>query len=179
VSIPGFAIRAARSDEFHAILAVDDAASTLYLQAGLDLGFTPDHPFVVAESERWARAIDAGRAAVAVGDDGRLLGFMTLDIVDGAPYLDQLAVHPQAMRRGIGNALLRRAFARSGDRPLWLTTYAHLPWNRPWYERHGFTPVAEEHCGPEMRGILASQRAVLPAPEQRVALVRQRFSSTT
>ena len=179
MSAPDFAIRAARADELDAIVAIDDAAGTLYAQAGLDFSFAPEHPFVVAEVARWARAIDAGRAEVAVGHDGQLLGFMTLDIVDGAPYLDQLAVHPRAMRRGIGSALLQRAFAWCGNQALWLTTYAHLPWNQPYYERHGFIAVAEERCGPQMRQILASQRATLPAPEQRVALVRQRLQITT
>jgi GNAT superfamily N-acetyltransferase len=173
VTAAGFSIRAARREELDAIVAVDDAASTLYAQAGLDFSFASDHPFVVGEIARWARAIDAGLAEVAVGNDERLLAFMTLAHVDDAPYLDQLAVHPHAMRRGIGGALLRRALAWSGALPLWLTTYAHLPWNQPYYERHGFIAVAEERCGPQMRQLLAGQRAALPAPEQRVALVRQ------
>lgn len=175
----GFRLRQARPDELDAIVALDDAASTLYAQAGLDVAFAPNHPFVAAEIARWSCAIEAGLARVAVADDDGLLGFMTLGRVDDAPYLDQLAVHPQAMRRGIGAAMLREAFAWSAAQPLWLTTYAHLPWNQPWYERHGFARVPDALCGAQMQRILASQRAVLPAPTQRVALVRQRFSSTT
>lgn len=173
MAVSGLQLRRARPDELDAIVALDDAATTLYTQAGLDFALAPDHPFVVAEIARWATAIDAGLARVAAAEDGRLLGFMTLGHVDGAPYLDQLAVHPDAMRRGLGSALLRQAFDWCGAQPLWLTTYAHLPWNRPWYERHGFRHVPEQRCGPQMRRILADQRAALPAPEQRVALVRQ------
>lgn len=167
-----YLLRLARPDELRAIVAIDDAASELYADAGLHLALGPDHPFVVDESVRWARAIANGLAHVAVDAGDRLVGFMTLGLVDDAPYLDQLAVHPHAMRRGIGRALMQRAFAWSGARALWLTTYAHLPWNQPYYERHGFVVVPEAACGPQMKRILASQRAALPEPDSRVAMVR-------
>ncbi len=168
-----YVLRLARPEELHEIIGIDDAASELYADAGLALALAPDHPFVVAESERWARAIAGGLAHVAVDAGDSPLGFMTLGLVDGAPYLDQLAVHPRAMRRGIGGALLQRAFAWSGARALWLTTYAHLPWNLPYYERYGFVVVPEDACGQEMRAILDSQRAVLPVADKRVAMVRR------
>ncbi len=56
---------------------------------------------------------------------------------------------------------------------LWLTTYAHLPWNGPFYERHGFVVMRDNDCGPELRAILDEQRAVLPDPKKRVAMARR------
>ena len=47
-------------------------------------------------------------------------------------------------RANVGTALLDASeqMARaSGARSLWLTTYRHLPWNRPFYERAGFEYV--------------------------------------
>jgi GNAT superfamily N-acetyltransferase len=132
-----------------------------------------DHPFVVAEANRWAIAIEDGLAQVAVDGDDRPIGFVALRCVDNQPYLDQLAVRRRYMRRGVGSALLHYAIAWSGSRRLWLTTYSHLPWNRPYYERHGFAHVPEDSCGPELRAILQTQRAALPDPEQRVAMMRQ------
>jgi len=167
-----FQLRPARASELRAIVGIDEAASELYALAGLVVALGDDHPFVLAEVERWGRAIERGLAQVAVDAQDQLLGFMTLGFVDGAPYLDQLAVHPRAMRRGIGAALLRQAVLWSGPRDLWLTTYAHLSWNRPFYERHGFALVPEDRCGPELGRILESQRAALPDPEQRIAMVR-------
>lgn len=165
-------LRLARSDELDALVAIDDAASELYVRAGLVLSLGADHPFVLAESARWAQAIERELAHVAVDTNDEPLGFLTLGVVDDAPYLDQISVHPRAMRRGIGSALMQRAFTWSGARPLWLTTYSHLPWNQPYYERHGFTLVPERDCGPELKQILATQRATLPDPERRVAMLR-------
>ena len=88
------------------------------------------------------------------------------------PYLDQLAVRPRAMRRGIGAALLRQAISWSGDRTLWLTTYSHLSWNGPYYQRHGFVPMPDDTCGVELLAILEEQRAVLPDPGKRIAMAR-------
>ncbi len=168
----GFSIRAARPGDLDAIVAIDDAASELYAGAGLTLELAADHPFVVEEVARWALAIEGERAHVAVDHEEELLGFVTLGLVDAEPYVDQLAVHPRAMRRGIGAALMERAFAWSGAARLWLTTYAHLPWNAPYYQRLGFGIVPEAECGHELVQILERQRAALPAPEQRVAMAR-------
>src|ERR1041384_5245290 len=45
--------------------------------------------------------------------------------------LPRTAVDTQiAMRQGLGRRLLRRAIEWAGREPLWLTTYAHIPWNR-------------------------------------------------
>jgi hypothetical protein len=77
------------------------------------------------------------------------------------------------MRRGVGSVLLEEAKAwaeRAGRRELWLTTYAHLPWNLPFYARRGFARMAEADCGRELRAILEDQRRWLPDPQQRVAM---------
>jgi GNAT superfamily N-acetyltransferase len=118
--------------------------------------------------------VELGRAHVAVDAvDGRLLGFAALGFIDGEPYLDQLSVRRHAMRRGIGSALLEHAITWAGTRPLWITTYSHIPWNAPFYERVGFERVPELECGREMRAVLAEQRAALPAPDERIAMVKR------
>lgn len=168
-----FSLRLARTDELPKLLAIDDEASELYAHAGLEIALAKDHPFVVAESVRWARAIARQLAHVAVDGHDEPMGFMTLGFVDGEPYVDQLAVRPIAMRRGVGSTLLGQALSWCAPRSLWLTTYAHLPWNRRYYERHGFVLVPEGECGPELLAILDEQRAALPDPDERIAMVRQ------
>jgi len=169
-----FSLRLAHPRELSELVRIDDAAGTLYAQAGIVFAFGWDHPFARAEVARWDRAISAHRAHVAIDKDDKPLGFITLEIVDDAPYVHQLSVHPSAMRRGIGSALVLRAIAWSGMRPLWLTTYSHVPWNAAYYmRRFGFVSVPEAECGPEMKGILERERSVLPRPECRVAMVRR------
>lgn len=174
--VEAFSLRVARADELRELIDIDDDASELYAQAGLGLELAKDHPFVIAESVRWADAIGRGLAQVAVDAQDRPVGFATVCLVDGNPYLDQLAVRPSAMRRGIGSALLRQAISWSGGRPLWLTTYSHLAWNGPYYQRHGFVSMPESACGAELLAILEEQRAALPDPGKRIAMAR--FDST-
>ena len=166
-----FSLRKARADELQRLLGIDDEASELFTRAGLTFTTDANHPFSVAESARWAKAIEEQLAHVAVNHQDEPIGFVTLSFVDQEPYLDQISVLPGVMQRGIGTMLLRHAISWSNGRPLWLTTYSHLSWNKPFYERRGFTAVAEGTCGPELRAILQEQRAVLPDPHHRVAMV--------
>ena len=128
------------------------------------------------ERARWVAAIAGGLLEVAETPDGALIGFAARAVVDGEPYLDQLSVRRLWMRRGIGTCLLRRAIAWAAvdsSSRLWLTTWAHVPWNAPFYARHGFVAHPEAGCGPELRAILRRQREVLPDPDQRIAMVHR------
>jgi GNAT superfamily N-acetyltransferase len=103
----------------------------------------------------------------------RPVGLLVMDHLDGQPYLEQLSVRVAAQRQGLGRLLLLRAIAWAGAQPLWLTTYAHVAWNRPFYERHGFVAVPEGECAPEILAALEDQRRWLPAPEQRLVMRRR------
>ena len=68
--------------------------------------------------------------------------------------------------------MVARAIEWAAGQPLWLTTYAHLPWNRAFYERLGFGAVAETACSPGIVALLDEQRHWLPAPSERIAMCR-------
>jgi GNAT superfamily N-acetyltransferase len=164
-------LRRALPAELELIVAIDDRAAVLFQRAGISFDhLPPQHPFVLAEHRRWQTALSQGRVWFAeLGGDA--VGVMVLGHLDGSAYLDQLSVVPQAMRRGIGGTLIAQACSLSASSPaLWLTTYEHLPWNRPYYERFGFVAVSECDCGPQLRAMLDEQKSALPLPEQRVAM---------
>jgi len=152
---------------------LDDAASILFDQAGMPFTFASEHPFIQDEWARWRRALEQGGGRVLVAPDGRLAAFAIFAEVAGLPYLDQLSVHPAFQRRGLGGVLVHECVEWARGRDVWLTTYAHVPWNGPYYRRLGFDVVPEERCHPELLVILASQRAALPLAEQRIAMVRK------
>lgn len=169
--------RAARS-ELPLLQAIDMAACSVFDAIGLHVNLSDTHPFVTAEAARWRAALAEEQVFVALSD-GSAVGFAVVGRQDGAPYLDQLSVLPAFMRRGIGAALIHQVIALNGELPLWLTTYTHVPWNAPYYARFGFRVVPDVDCGAELRANLAQQRAALPLPKQRVAMVRAPTSGLT
>jgi GNAT superfamily N-acetyltransferase len=171
----GFTIREALASEIGLLDAIDDDASLLYVEHGVRFELGSGHVFALAELERWSRSAELGRAFLAVDGSGMGLGFAALDLVDGEPYLDQLSVRRRAMRRGIGGSLLARCadWARgAGGSAIWLTTYGHVPFNRPYYERHGYAVVPETAWGSGIAHHIDEQRRYLPAPTQLVAMRR-------
>lgn len=170
-----FTIRPASAKDIATLRAIDDDACALYAAHGLALELPHDHPFAREELARWLRSAELGSAFLVVDGSGAGVGFAALELVDGEPYLDQLSVRVAAMRRGIGGELLARAAEWAcavGGSALWLTTYAHLSFNQPYYERHGFVAVPESECSAGLRHHLDEQRRTLPAPEQRVVMRR-------
>jgi GNAT superfamily N-acetyltransferase len=170
---PQFEIRIGVAAEIDTLSHIDLDAGALFERAGLYLNLPANHEFLIAEETRWLRSLTQAKTLIAVGSAGAPLGFAASGVLDGEPYLDQLSVRTQAMRRGIGSALLSATEHRaweSGGGHLWLTTYNHLPWNRPFYERAGFVVVPEFDCGPEILETLIFERRWLPRPEQRVVM---------
>ncbi|HEY6562031.1 MAG TPA: GNAT family N-acetyltransferase [Polyangiaceae bacterium] len=171
----GYTIEVARVDDFDEIVRIDDEATALYAETGLELVLGASHPFSQAEQARWRRSAELGRLFFAVNGEEVRVGLAALDELDEAAYLDQLSVRRSAMRRGAGRFLLHHAIAwaeNAGHSALWLTTYGHLPWNVPFYTREGFELVPESECGADVRHHLDDQRRWLPLPEQRVAMRR-------
>lgn len=167
-------VRQMLPEELDIAVSIDDDASTLFDTWGVRLtGFGSDHPFVVHEQARWRTAAHSACAFFAVAEDGEPVGFTALASLPCGAFVDQLSVRRRAMRQGIGTALLQHgiAWARTLEHEvLWLTTYGHLPWNRPYYERAGFSCVPEDECPPEIRAFLDEERGALPFPEHRVAM---------
>lgn len=171
----GYSLELASPGDLPEVVDIDDDASTLYAEAGVILTLGPSHPFTVAEQRRWLQAAAMHRLFFARDESGARVGIAALDRFDGASYLDQLSVRRTAMRKGAGRFLLRHAiaWARANHDPyLWLTTYAHLPFNRRFYESEGFTVMAERECAPGIRHHLDDQRRWLTAPGERVAMRR-------
>jgi N-acetylglutamate synthase-like GNAT family acetyltransferase len=169
-----FILRTGHAGELATLVDIDDDACALFVQAGFDVDLSPDHPYTRAEHARWQRCL--GRGSVVVADAGdKSIGFAALDQLDGSAYLEQLSVRGAYMRRGLGAVLIASAITgavKGGAESLWLTTYDHLSWNRPYYERHGFERVAESKCGPDILRELENQRHWLPFPERRIVMRR-------
>ncbi|OHX12168.1 GNAT family N-acetyltransferase [Chromobacterium sphagni] len=93
--------------------------------------------------ELW-QAQTAGLLWVAE-DGGQVAGFALAETLDDQLHLAEMDVDPEHARRGLGGMLLARVVAhagRLGHAAVTLTTFSHLPWNAPFYRRHGFVEIA-------------------------------------
>jgi GNAT superfamily N-acetyltransferase len=118
------------------------------------------------------RAAEAGFLLV-VGDP--VVGFAHVLELGGGWHLEQIVVDPAHGRRGLGSALIGggcREVASRGGRAVTLRTFADVPWNAPFYARHGFVELVPE---PEWMAPLreAEERMGLMRLGRRVAMVRE------
>jgi GNAT superfamily N-acetyltransferase len=145
----GYRIRPASSQDIPLLPEIERAAGRLF--AGLDLvQDSEDHTVLVGELKY---AQQAGRLWVAAGPLGRPVGFALAAVVDGLAHLEELDVHPQHGRRGLGTALVERVceWAKSaGFAAITLSTFRDVPWNAPFYARLGFRAMAEDELTEEL-----------------------------
>ncbi|WP_171074851.1 GNAT family N-acetyltransferase [Nonomuraea basaltis] len=74
----------------------------------------------------------------AVDEDGRLAGAVAWEETDDEVDVNRLIVHPGALRRGIGRALVKEVLARAGTRRVVVSTGRGNTPARTLYERLGF-----------------------------------------
>jgi len=141
--------------------AIELAAARLYLDRADELGLTPAMLERVNSAENFASAQQASLLWVAVTAEDEPVGFALLCEIDGALHLDELDVHPAHGRRGIGAALLARVcqMAAAAARPgVTLSTFRDVPWNAPFYARHGFRVLADDELTPGLARLRAGER---------------------
>ncbi|MDP6980812.1 MAG: GNAT family N-acetyltransferase [Myxococcota bacterium] len=88
-------------------------------------------------------------------------------------HLEELDVHPDHGRQGLGSRFLRAVLKHAserGDRAVTLTTFRHLPWNAPFYVRHGFRIVEGTALGEDLAAWLEAEAEEGLDPATRVAM---------
>ena len=160
------AVRLALAADLSSVQGVEDAADQLFAEL-MDVSTWGSAP--TGEE----RAVEPGFLLVAADAD-RVVGFAHVLDLDGHTHLEQIAVLPERTRQGIGSVQLEEACryaAEQGAREVTLRTFADVPWNAPFYARHGFVVLAPE---PAWMAPLqeAEERVGLPRQGTRVAMVR-------
>jgi len=139
------------------LVGIEVAAGAAFRDLGMD-AVADDDPGSVDDLALYA---EDGRALVAADAEDRPIGYLLLDLVDGAAHSEQVSVHPDHARQGIGRALIERAewwARRHGLDALTLTAYREVPWNGPYYERLGFAYLTSEQETPGLRAIREQER---------------------
>ena len=145
-------IREVRKSELPALQDIERAAGESFREIGMS-EVADDEPLPL---DALIGYHDAGRAWVAVDESDSPVAYLVADTVDGNLHVEQVSVHPRYSRSGIGRRLLDRVAdcANADGLPaLTLTTFADVPWNRPYYLRCGFVVLDESALTPGLRAI--------------------------
>lgn len=147
-------IRRATDADLPVLQEIERSAGLAFAEIGMD-AVAEDEPPTLDE----LRA-HAGGIRVWCDSDDRPVAYLTLGVVDGAAHVEQVSVHPDHARRGVGRALLDHAAGRARDAgfaALTLTTFRDVAWNAPYYARLGFEVVGDESLSPGLHDILAEE----------------------
>ncbi|GAA0492706.1 GNAT family N-acetyltransferase [Streptomyces olivaceiscleroticus] len=151
-------IRAARADELPRLQDIERAAGRCFRDIGMP-EIADDAPPPLSVLGRHQRT---GLAWVAADDADAPVAYLIAAHVDGNLHVEQVSVHPDSARRGIGRALLARCAEHAVDRrlpALTLTTFADVPWNAPYYARCGFRILDDAEIGPLLQRIRRQEAA--------------------
>jgi GNAT superfamily N-acetyltransferase len=169
---PRYTIRPGAERDLTALPPIELAAAQLFAAYGWEGEQVLEDVFSVDDHRAY---LYAGRLWVAVDEQDQPVGFAVASEVDGHAHLDEIDVHPDHGRRGIGRALVEHvcAWAQGAGYPaISLTTERDIPWNAPFYATLGFVILAPDDLTAGLRAILAKEATWAPDPATRVAMLR-------
>ena len=132
-------VRDAAAADLQGLAAIEWSSGPMFAEHGII--FRPGPAVVSAAIAHGAQILVAGDPPVA---------FAAIAELDGRPHLEQISVRADLGRQGIGSLLLDEVVRRSGP-GLTLLTFRDVPWNGPWYLRHGFAEFPAAAWGPQLR----------------------------
>ncbi len=145
-------IRAVHLNDLPVLQDIERAAGQCFRDVGMP-EIAEDEPLPLEELVRYH---DAGLAWVAANESDAPVAYLIADRIDGNFHVEQVSVHPDSARRGVGRSLLDRLAAHAtgeGAHALTLTTFTEVPWNAPYYARCGFRLMDDTNLPPGLRKI--------------------------
>ena len=165
-----YTIAAAEPRHLPLLPAIELAAASLLA------GYAPKS--VLAETTSQAdleQAQQHGQLWVALSG-GVPVGFAHVKVLEpGAAHLEEIDVHPEHGRRGIGRRLVIAVCqwaAANGYSCVTLTTFRDVPWNMPFYTRIGFTEIPPDEISPALSSVIDEEIRRGLDPRRRVAMRR-------
>ncbi|MGC0365425.1 GNAT superfamily N-acetyltransferase [Rhodococcus sp. 27YEA15] len=151
-------IRSAVSTDLPALQQIEIAAGEPFRAIGMD-AVADDPPPTLGEL---AEYLVADHIWVATDSDDTPIAYVLVEIVDGCAHVEQVSVHPDHARRGIGarliDAVTTWAYLHHLD-SVTLTTFADVPWNAPYYEKLGFERISDTALSPGLVRIRTEEQS--------------------
>ena len=146
-----YRVVSARPGHLEGLPGISLAATTIFpeedIPEPLREEMMPLATFVLAQKE--------GLLWVAVEEQSKeVVGFALLMRVFGYIHMKELSVHPRHGHRGVGTSLVKTVITwakEQGIPAMTLTTFSHLPWNAPFYEKLGFRIIPGGELSEQLR----------------------------
>jgi GNAT superfamily N-acetyltransferase len=152
-----YAIEPAQPEHVPQLATIERAAARLFPPAVIPAQLGDE----VVPVEVLAQAQEQGWLWVALDPGGSPVGFALARPTGEAVFLVEVDVHPEHGRKGLGRALVGAVVAQAqaeGYAAVTLTTFAHLPWNAPFYESVGFRRLQASEHSADLAGELAEEK---------------------
>jgi GNAT superfamily N-acetyltransferase len=171
--IDDFVIRLAEADDVALLPSVERRAVRLFENWLAETGLTLEILEQVSSVDELDDARARGQLWVAVSAEDGPVGFAQVVVLDQTAHLDELDVVPEHGCSGIGSRLLQTVCdwaGKAGYEKVTLSTFKHVPWNAPFYERRGFVTVDSDRLPPQhvdlvkaegARGLRSDRRVIM------------------
>ncbi len=169
---PRYTIRLAQPDELETLRQIERLAAVRYEPFGLEELSSS----IISPIELLRERTSAQRVWVAVDRGDKPVGFAFSSYLDGNAHLDELDVHPNHGRRGVGTALVETACNAARDdgyKLITLSTLRSVPFNAPFYVRLGFRVLDEAELTDALRELLLDEASVGLPMDDRVLMRRE------
>jgi ribosomal protein S18 acetylase RimI-like enzyme len=160
----------ARPHDIDRIAAIELAAAELLRPYAAETALRE-----ITSPEELLHAQREGRLWIALaGDDP--IGFALVGCVTaGSAHLEEIDVHPDHGRRGLGRRLVEQVCAWAQENGLsivTLTTFRDVVFNMPFYTKLGFNEIPVNELTPELIHVMRKEEARGLDPARRVAMYR-------
>jgi GNAT superfamily N-acetyltransferase len=154
-----FTIRLAKITDIDVLASIELAAAKRFDANTLDHDL--QNTTVPIEQLQYAQA--AAMLWVAESSDQVIVGFLSAELLDSNLHISEMSVLPSYGRQGIGAALLSTAKSHAsynGFTRVTLTTFETVPWNAPFYTRHGFREMDSHEIGSNLASLIAREHSL-------------------
>lgn len=160
-----FHIREAQADEISQLAEIERSAAKLFPVGRLP---NPETSQPVAKLE----AAQLSKLLWVAETKQGLVGFASCQIIGQNLHLEEISVHADFGRAGIGAALLSKVIAAAKTRSLnavSLTSFLDFAWNAAFYRKHGFRDLPKHSAPHYLQERLNTEAAM--GMESRVAML--------
>lgn len=168
---PGYALRSLAPGDLDRLVEIDRAGTRLLAEHGFPSLL--DH---LIDRDGMERLTGGRRVWVAADGTGEAVGFAVASDPGPCLYLHELSVDPAHGRRGIGAALLAAVVAHARwafHSAVALDTFRDVPFNAPFYRRHGFVALEPGLVPEDIRTLVERGRPPGILPRCRTVMVRR------